>query len=193
VVNQIEAMKLALEALENWLEFDPDNFGATDNKAVTSLRTAIEEAETPATRPATREEKIVNPGVYEVPVQDRVWPEKFQDRLRDEWYSFDPEVEMSDFSKSVYWLENSPNTRDKLAAKELRRLHEDNIRLKKCLFQMQEAAKQIAAQPAKQWVGLTDEEIEDVWASCEPDWDDKVNVLTLASAIEAKLRKKNLL
>jgi hypothetical protein len=37
----------------------------------------------------------------------------------------------------------------------------------------------------RQWVGLTDEEIEDVWASCEPDWDDKVNVLTLARAIEA--------
>jgi integrase len=32
---------------------------------------------------------------------------------------------------------------------------------------------------------LTDEEIEDVWASCEVDWDDKVNVLTLARAIEA--------
>jgi hypothetical protein len=32
---------------------------------------------------------------------------------------------------------------------------------------------------------LTDEEIEDAWASCEPDWDDKVNVITLARAIEA--------
>jgi hypothetical protein len=43
----------------------------------------------------------------------------------------------------------------------------------------------------REWVGLTDEEIEDVWASCEPDWDDKVNVLTLAHAIEAKLKEKN--
>jgi len=74
--------------------------------------------------------------------------EPVQDMFRKEWYSFDPAVEMSDFSKSVYWLENSPNTRDKLASKELRRLHEENIRLKKCLFQMQEAAKQLAAQPA---------------------------------------------
>jgi hypothetical protein len=32
---------------------------------------------------------------------------------------------------------------------------------------------------------LTDEEIEDAWASCEVDWDDKVNVITLARAIEA--------
>lgn len=51
----------------------------------------------------------------------------------------------------------------------------------------------LVAAAEREWVGLTDEEIEDVWASCEPDWDDKVNVLTLASAIEAKLRKKNLL
>ncbi len=41
----IEAMKLALEALENWLEFDPENFGATDNRAVTAIRQAIEQAE----------------------------------------------------------------------------------------------------------------------------------------------------
>ena len=41
----ITAMKQALEALENWLEFDPENFGATDNRAVTALRQAIEQAE----------------------------------------------------------------------------------------------------------------------------------------------------
>jgi hypothetical protein len=45
--------------------------------------------------------------------------------------------------------------------------------------------------PPPQRKPLTDEEIEDVWASCEVDWDDKVNVLTLARAIEAKLRSKN--
>ena len=32
---------------------------------------------------------------------------------------------------------------------------------------------------------LTDEEIEDIWADCPVDWDDKINVLTLARAIEA--------
>ncbi len=77
-----------------------------------------------------------------------VQPEKMQDLFRKEWYSFDPSKEMSDFSKSLHWLENSPNTRDKKAASELRRLHEESIRLKNCLFQMQEAAKQLAAQPA---------------------------------------------
>ncbi len=43
----------------------------------------------------------------------------------------------------------------------------------------------------REWVGLTDEEIEDAWASCEVDWDDKVNVITLAKAVEAKLKEKN--
>jgi uncharacterized Zn finger protein (UPF0148 family) len=50
-------------------------------------------------------------------------------------------------------------------------------------------ATPLAAQRERQ--GLTDEEIEDVWASCEPDWDDKVNVLTLARAIEQRLKEKN--
>jgi len=35
------------------------------------------------------------------------------------------------------------------------------------------------------WVGLTDEEIEDIWADCPIDWDDKINILTFARAIEA--------
>ena len=39
--------------------------------------------------------------------------------------------------------------------------------------------------PQRTWVGLTDEEIEDIWADCPADWDDKINVLTLARAIEA--------
>lgn len=78
---------------------------------------------------------------------DRIWPVELQGRLRDGQYSYDPAVEISVFLKAVYWLENSPNTRDKAASKELRRLHEENIRLKDCLFQMQEAAKQLAAQP----------------------------------------------
>ncbi len=50
---QTEALKLALEALENWLEFDPENFGEIDKKAITALREAL--AEQPAQRkPMTR-------------------------------------------------------------------------------------------------------------------------------------------
>lgn len=37
-----------------------------------------------------------------------------------------------------------------LAAGELRRLHEENNRLKQCLFQMQEAAKELAQSKGKQ-------------------------------------------
>jgi len=35
------------------------------------------------------------------------------------------------------------------------------------------------------WVGLTDEQIEDIWADCPIDWDDQINILTFARAIEA--------
>ena len=36
-----EALKLALEALENWREFDPENFGEVDNKAITAIKQAL--------------------------------------------------------------------------------------------------------------------------------------------------------
>ena len=39
--------------------------------------------------------------------------------------------------------------------------------------------------PPAQRKPLTDEQIEDIWADCPADWDDKINVLTLARAIEA--------
>ena len=35
-----EALDLALEALENWREFDPENFGEIDNKAITAIKQA---------------------------------------------------------------------------------------------------------------------------------------------------------
>jgi len=40
---QQEALRLALEALENWWEFDPENWGDTDNKAITAIREALAE------------------------------------------------------------------------------------------------------------------------------------------------------
>ena len=36
-----EALKLALEALENWLEFDPENFGEVDKKAITAIKQVL--------------------------------------------------------------------------------------------------------------------------------------------------------
>jgi hypothetical protein len=36
-----QALRLALEALENWLEFDPENFGEVDKKAITAIKAAL--------------------------------------------------------------------------------------------------------------------------------------------------------
>jgi hypothetical protein len=59
---------------------------------------------------------------------------------------------------------------------------------------LHKAFPEIAAQPSKPWVGLTDEEIKDVAASCmwwvrEQDILD--DAIELARAIEAKLKEKN--
>ncbi len=51
-------------------------------------------------------------------------------------------------------------------------------------YQMQSSVDK-AVNAMSQRKPLTDEQIEDAWASCEADWDDKVNVITLARAIEA--------
>ena len=47
------------------------------------------------------------------------------------------------------------------------------------------------AQPEKEWVGLTDEEIIDIWAVVSIDYDDEINIVELGKAIEAKLKEKN--
>jgi len=36
-----EALRLALEALENWREFDPENFGEVDKKAIAAIKAAL--------------------------------------------------------------------------------------------------------------------------------------------------------
>ena len=71
------------------------------------------------------------------------------------------------------------------AAAELRRLHEENQRLKDCLFQMQEAAKQLAVSQPAEWVGLTDDELELLNDCGDTD------SYKFARAIEAKLKEKN--
>ena len=63
--------------------------------------------------------------------------------------------------------------------------------LKRCLFQMQEAAKDLVEQakslppPQRTWVGLTDEEISAI------DWKSDETLHDFARAIEAKLKEKN--
>ncbi len=46
-MTQTEVLRLALEALENWLEFDPENFGEVDKKAITAIKAALEAKDEP--------------------------------------------------------------------------------------------------------------------------------------------------
>ncbi len=43
----------------------------------------------------------------------------------------------------------------------------------------------------KEWVGLTDEEIIDIWAGVSTGYDDEINIVHLGKAIEAKIKEKN--
>ena len=47
-------------------------------------------------------------------------------------------------------------------------------------------AMAIASKPAREWVGLTDEEITDIWRQSG-----HMTVVEVARAVEAKLREKN--
>ena len=47
------------------------------------------------------------------------------------------------------------------------------------------------APPQKEWVGLMDEEIIDIWAGVSTGYDDEINIVHLGKAIEAKLKEKN--
>lgn len=49
----------------------------------------------------------------------------------------------------------------------------------------------LAETPKKEWVGLTDEEIIDIWAGVSTGYDDEINIVHLGKAIEAKLKEKN--
>jgi aerobic-type carbon monoxide dehydrogenase small subunit (CoxS/CutS family) len=46
-MTQTEVLRLALEALENWLEFDPENFGEVDKKTITAIKAALEAKDEP--------------------------------------------------------------------------------------------------------------------------------------------------
>lgn len=43
----------------------------------------------------------------------------------------------------------------------------------------------------KEWVGLTDEEIINIWAGVSTGYDDEINIVHLGKVIEAKLKEKN--
>ena len=83
------------------------------------------------------------------------------------------------------------------AAAELRRMHneilvyhDDRLKLSNEVDRLRAALGLIASlerKPAAQWVGLTDEEITDIWAEASPYYHED----DFARAIEAKLKEKN--
>jgi hypothetical protein len=162
---QIEAMKLALEALEEV----QGHMNTSDwfNERVDALRVAIASYSTAINAAELREESAV------------AEPHMKQSAER---------VEPVAWGNLANWCLDSDRVliTDKTKAEEY---HRDVYDLTPLYTTPPYVATPLAAQ--REWQGLTDEEIEDVWASCEPDWDDKVNVLTIARAIEAKLREKN--
>ncbi len=55
------ALRLALEALENWLEFDPENFGEVDKKAITAIKAALEAKDEPIQKQIIKIKTIEEP------------------------------------------------------------------------------------------------------------------------------------
>jgi hypothetical protein len=133
-----EALDMALEALENWLEFDPENFGEVDKKAITAIKQA---------RSAPVQEPMALEALAMICVKCR----------SNEWGLDTPRKEI------LNWFHD-------FASKAL------------------DDAAPPAAQ--RQWVGLTDEEIEKVWQRTQAnDFHDCVQ--PFARAIEAKIKDKN--
>ena len=47
------------------------------------------------------------------------------------------------------------------------------------------------APPKREWVGLTDDEIEDAWIEASDEYDDTISINNLGRILEAKLKEKN--
>ncbi len=69
LIEQLESVPTDARMMYEHDKFHHENIpvGRLCHEAATALRQAIAEAEKPKMRRATREEKIVNPGVYQVP------------------------------------------------------------------------------------------------------------------------------
>jgi len=48
-----------------------------------------------------------------------------------------------------------------------------------------------AQHPRREWRGLTEEEIVDIWATVSEDYDDQINIIELGRAIEQALKERN--
>lgn len=69
--------------------------------------------------------------------------------------------------------------------------HVEDPRAKNLIEKSCQLLRTRLAQPKKEWLGLTDEEIIDIWAVVSIDYDDEINIVELGKAIDAKLKEKN--
>ena len=107
---------------------------------------------------------------------------------------------LDDFEPEMYQVIAALKERLEDPMREMQRLgqeieQEQQIEtLKRCLFQMQEAAKDLVeqakslTQPQRTWVGLTDDEVKYEWVIWKASLPRYVG---FAKGIEAKLRSKN--
>ena len=65
-----------------------------------------------------------------------------------------------------------------------------NIDGKRIWLEAEEPFPETAPQK-KEWVGLTDEEIINIWAGVSTGYDDEINIVHLGKAIETKLKETN--
>jgi hypothetical protein len=161
-----EALRLALEALENWFEFDPENFGEVDKKAITAIKAAL--ANEALERKAENAREL---GLDYEPIEakDKPW-EKFCDS-NCVWTDHHPDCKLAkdepvatleDLEQEIY-----ENTRQFVS------------------FDVMEwmLKRYYTTSPQRTWIGLTGED--------EIDWEEGGNLRDLVKAIEAKLKEKN--
>ena len=142
-----EALKLALEALDEWGKGFPDLVGDLDKQAIAAIKEALAQPQ---------QEPVLKQSWKMVPVE----PTK---EMLDAADDGDDSYTLRSFGPGVNRVMQGPE--DHYAA-------------------MLAAAPQ---PPQRTWVGLTDEEITDIWAESSPYYHED----DFARAIEAKLKAKN--
>jgi len=174
-----EALKLALEALERSVATCFDRYAHEQvmsrpehfiNQAITAIKEALAQ---PEMRKATREEKISNPGVYEVPVQP---------------------APRNVTAEEHRVLTNALLKAGKVISPPQRQLESTTDMMMELADRLGELPEDIDPRawghllvyvPKRTWVGLTNKDIIEMWPETSTvGWDD-------IRLIEAKLKEKN--
>jgi hypothetical protein len=186
----IEAMKLALEALENWVEYFPQNVDDIDKKAITSLREELSKPDfwegyvpepvkpkedvTLIDEGKTAQQEFVSPGggyVPAIPVQQRPIKTFHGGKA---WPVQEPAQPVPDAFEQLMREADKPTQVPEEIAK--------------CVNALMDGTHEITSvtiRPKRTWVGLTDDEklhIEIMGGKSD---------VMLAEMVEAKLKEKN--